>query len=106
MLPHVQQALVSKEMSIEGIAPPFLFDQILMTEAHALSSGPMFIARILERIMQQKKTVQAKSQDVSLVQHMMYGWLKPQDFICRINEILKLNIPETENNFNSLKVNI
>ncbi len=58
-----------------------------MTEAHALSSGLVFIACILDRILQQNKTMQAKSQDVSPVQHMIYGWLKPQDFICRIYEI-------------------
>jgi len=50
MLPHIQQALVSKEMSIEGISAPFLFDSLLMAEAHALSSWPMLLGRILDRI--------------------------------------------------------
>ncbi|KAI9550240.1 hypothetical protein GHT06_009522 [Daphnia sinensis] len=106
MLPHVQQALVSKEMYIEGIYAPFLFDSLSMTEAHALSSGPMFLGRILDRLMQQKKTLQARKQDLLLVQHTVYGWIEPQHFICKINEILKLNIPETEDNFNNLKVGL
>ena len=103
MLPHIQQALVSNEISIEGISAPFLFDSLLMTEAHALS---MLLGRILDRIMQQKKTLQGRKQDLLLVQHTIYGWFEPQHFICKINEILKLNIPETENNFNNLKVKI
>lgn len=91
-------------MSIEGISAPFLFDSLSMTEDHALSSGAMFLGRILDRIMQQKKSLQAKKQELLLVQHTVYGWFEAKHFICKINEILNLNIPETDVNFNNFKV--
>jgi hypothetical protein len=91
-------------MSIEVISAPFLFDSLLMTEAHAIFRGTMFLGHILDRFIQQNNTFQARKPELLLVQHMIYGWFETQNFICKINEILKFNIPETENIFNNLKV--
>lgn len=92
LLLYVQQALVSKEMSFEEYISSFFY-WLLIAEAHSLSSGAMFIGRILYRIMQQKKNSQARKQYLLLVQHTIYRWFEPKHFICSINEILKLNIP-------------
>ena len=101
MLPHVQLRLVTdKSFLVDGVSAPLLISNVEMSQEHAVSSGPQFFTRLLDRFIRLKKTTEGTQR----IQQLICGYSNPKEFITKINTTLKLNIEENETNFSNLEV--
>ena len=97
---YLRSALVKKEITIRGLPPPMLADNILMTQDHAISSGPIFFGRILDRYKKIRQTIKG----IHGVQHLINGWTTANDFFNLINADLRLKIEKSESKVENFMV--
>ncbi len=71
-----------------------------MTEDHAMSSGPIFFRRILDRYMKIRKTMKG----FHSVQHLINGWTTANDCVTLMNADLRLKIEKSESKVENIMV--
>lgn len=104
MLLHVREALLSQDMTIDGVKAPLLCGT--MTEAHALISGPVFFSRIINRLKELKRGPRGSKKSILLVQKIIDGLYEPKEFLDQVNQLLKLQILTTNEQIEKFTVRL